>query len=235
MKPMDHLRAALYRGLVNYLVSPAAASLPRQARDDVASMLQPGDVILVAGKSRFSSLVCKLTQSSWSHVAIYVGTGHHPDPAFCIVEADVEAGVRMITLGRLEHLDIHVVRATGLPEGSRRQMIDYLVSRVGRGYDLQHVVELARLLLFAPLPMGRWLSPRTIRGADPTRAVCTTLVAHALLTAGVTIGATPAVAARLQHAGGDGASHLETVLDYLVPGDFERLPEFVSVFNSRRP
>ena len=27
---------------------------------------------------------------------------------------------------------------------------------------------------------------------------------------------------------------MRAALDYLVPGDFERLPEFVSVFNSRR-
>ena len=55
----------------------------------------------------------------------------------------------MITLSRLAHLDIHVVRAIGLPEGSRRQLIDYLVSQVGRSYDLQHVVDLGRLVLFA--------------------------------------------------------------------------------------
>ncbi|HZH06576.1 MAG TPA: YiiX/YebB-like N1pC/P60 family cysteine hydrolase [Lautropia sp.] len=195
-------------------------------------MLQPGDVILVAGKTRFSAIVCKLTRSTWSHVAIYVGPGHHPDASYCIVEADVEAGVRMITLERLADHDIQVVRARRLPEASRQAVIDYLLARVGLRYDLDHVLDLARLMLLAPSPLGRWLRPRTMRGADPTRAVCSTLVAHALFTAGVSVGATPAVA-RLQFAARGSTSDLEVALDYLVPGDFERLPEFQSVFNSR--
>lgn len=235
MKPINYIRQALYRGLVNYLVAPVSVARVLQPRHDLQSLLQPGDVILVAGKTRFASLVCRLTQSTWSHVAIYVGPGHHPDPAHCIVEADVEAGVRMITLAGLNDHDIQVVRASRLPETSRQELIDYLLARVGLSYDLPHVIELAKLVLFAPSPLGRWLSPRRMRRADPTRAVCSTLVAHALFTAGVSVGASPVVAARLQHAAKEPQTDLRAALDYLVPGDFERLPEFVSIFNSRNP
>jgi len=243
MKPIEYIRQAFYKGLVNYLVAPASvapasvapdgARTVHQRRDDLQALLQPGDVILVAGRTRFASLVCRLTQSTWSHVAIYVGTGHHVDPAHCIVEADVEAGVRFITLTELADHDIQVVRASRLPETSRQELIDYLLARVGLPYDLNHVIELARLVLFAPSPLGRWLSPKTMRRADPTRAVCSTLVAHALFTAGVAVGAAPIVAARLQHAAKEPQADMRAALDYLVPGDFERLPEFVSVFNSR--
>jgi hypothetical protein len=38
---------------------------------------------------------------------------------------------------------------------------------------------------------------------------------------------------RLQLAAPGSESDLEAALDYLVPGDFERLPEFESVFISR--
>ena len=233
MKPIEYIRQALYKGLVSYLVAPVSDAAVRQPRQDMQALLQPGDVILVAGKTRFASLVCRLTRSTWSHVAIYVGPGHHADPAHCIVEADVEAGVRMISLADLADHDIQVVRASRLPEASRQELIDYLLARVGLAYDLNHVIELARLVLFAPSPLGRWLSPRTMRRADPTRAVCSTLVAHALFTAGVSVGASPIVVARLQHAAMEQEADLRAALDYLVPGDFERLPEFVSVFNSR--
>jgi hypothetical protein len=234
MRPNEFIRNALYKGLVSYLVAPVAAvESVQRPRKDLAALMQPGDVILVAGKTRFASLVCKLTQSTWSHVAIYVGPGHHNDAAHCIVEADVEAGVRMITLADLADHDIQVVRASRLPESSRQELIDYLLSRVGLSYDLNHVIELARLVMFAPSPFGRWLSPKTMRRADPTRAVCSTLVAHALFTAGVSVGSSPVVAARLQHAAKESQDDLRAALDYLVPGDFERLPEFVSVFNSR--
>ena len=43
-----------------------------------------------------------------------------------------------------------------------------------------------------------------------------------------------ASSARLQHAAGESQTDLRRALDYLVPGDFERLPEFESVFNSRQ-
>ena len=234
MKPIQFVQEAFYKGLVSFLVAPVSGEPARQPRQGLEALLQPGDVILVAGKTRFASLVCKLTRSTWSHVAIYVGPGHHPDPAHCIIEADVEAGVRMITLAELADHDIQVVRASRLPESSRQELIGYLLERVGLRYDLNHVIEVARLMLFAPSPLGRWLSPRTMRRADPTRAICSTLVAHALFTAGVSVGAAPIVAARLQHAAGAAQADLSAALDYLVPGDFERLPEFVSVFNSRQ-
>ncbi len=233
MKPIQFIQEAFYKGLVNYLVAPVAGAPVRQPRRGLEALLQPGDVILVAGKTRFASLVCRLTRSTWSHVAIYVGPGHHDDAAHCVVEADVEEGVRMITLHDLNDHDIQVVRASRLPESSRQELIDYLLARVGLRYDLDHVIALGRLMLFAPSPLGRWLSPRTMRRPDPTRAICSTLVAHALFTAGVSVGATPIVAARLQQAAGEAQEDLSAALDYLVPGDFERLPEFVSVFNSR--
>jgi cell wall-associated NlpC family hydrolase len=234
MKPIRFIQEAFYKGLVNFLVAPVSGAPVRQSRQGLEALLQPGDVILVAGKTRFASLVCKLTRSTWSHVAIYVGPGHHADPAHCIVEADVEAGVRMITLADLADHDIQVVRASRLPEASRQELVDYLLERVGLRYDLDHVIALGRLMLFAPSALGRWLSPKTMRRADPSRAICSTLVAHALFTAGVSVGATPIVAARLQHAAGATQEDLSAALDYLVPGDFERLPEFVSVFNSRQ-
>jgi len=233
MKPIRFIRQALYRGLVSYLVAPMPSARVRRARHDLVSLLQPGDVILIAGKSRFASLICRFTRSSWSHVAIYVGPGHHADAAHCIVEADVEDGVRMVTLERLADLDIQVVRASRLPEAARQELIGYLLARVGMPYDMNHIVELARLLLFAPLPLSRWLSPRAVRSADPARAVCSTLVAHALFTAGVSIGPGPVLAARLQCATGEAKSDREAALDYLVPGDFERLQGFVPVFDSR--
>jgi len=233
MKPIRSIRQALYRELVSYLVAPLPSARVRRVRHDLKSLLQPGDVILVAGKSRFSSLICRLTRSSWSHVAIYVGPGHHPDAAYCVVEADVEEGVRMVTLERLADLDIQVVRASRLPDAARRELIDYLLARVGMPYDLNHIVELARLLLFAPSALGRWLSPRVVRSADPARAVCSTLVAHALFTAGVSIGPSPEPTVRLHHAAGEATSDREAALDYLVPGDFERLQGFVPVFDSR--
>jgi cell wall-associated NlpC family hydrolase len=238
MSPTLSVRRALYRGLVNYLVTPAStapvsATPVRPPREHLQPLLMPGDVILVSGRTRFSALIRRLTRSAWSHVAIYVGPGHHEDASHCVVEADVEAGVRLIPLEGLGDNEILVVRASQLPDAAREELVHYLLARVGHPYDLNHIVGMARLILFAPLPLGRLLSPRTMRAADPTRTICSTLIAHAFFTAGVSIGISPAVAARLQQAAREYDSGTAEALDYLVPGDFERLPEFVTVFDSR--
>jgi hypothetical protein len=233
MKPIHFIREAFYRRVVGFLVAPVSGASVRRTRGDLESLLQPGDVILVAGKTRYAALVGRMTHSPWSHVAIYVGSGHHPDAAYCVVEADVEAGVRMITLDDLAGYDIQVVRASRLPESSRKALIDYLVARVGLGYDLDHAVALA-LVLFAPWPLTRWLGPRILRRADPTRALCSTLVGHALSTAGIPVGAGSIVSARLRCAAKEMQADLRSAMDYLVPSDFEHLPEFDLVFNSRQ-
>ena len=43
--------------------------------------LQPGDVLLVEGNTRVSGAIKYLTQSTWSHAALYIGTvlAEHPD------------------------------------------------------------------------------------------------------------------------------------------------------------
>jgi len=40
--------------------------------------LRPGDVLLVAGSSKLSTAIKYLTQSTWSHAALYVGEGLAP-------------------------------------------------------------------------------------------------------------------------------------------------------------
>ena len=235
-----HIERQLTRRLVDWLVAadPATAGFDAPAlRPTLEALLQPGDVILVAGRTRFSRLVRRLTRSSWSHVAIYVGSGHDDDPSRTVIEADVEAGVRMISIADLADCRIQVVRASRLPPTARQALTGHLLDQVGHHYDLAHVIQLARLLLFTPLPVLRWLGPRTVRRADPSRAICSTLVAHALFSAGVAIGTspllTPLLAPRPSTAGGSMPIDAAAALDYLVPGDFARLPGFEPVFDSQ--
>src|ERR1700761_1342205 len=48
----------------------------RFASTDLSTLrrsLEPGDVLLVEGNSRISGIIKYLTQSTWSHAALYVG------------------------------------------------------------------------------------------------------------------------------------------------------------------
>src|SRR6201990_2668522 len=51
------------------------------------SIIEPGDVLLVEGNSRVAGIIKYLTQSTWSHAALYVG------PIDGVEEADGEPHV----------------------------------------------------------------------------------------------------------------------------------------------
>ena len=78
--------------LARYLSKPRdELKISTSKPGDLASCLKKGDVLLVEGTSRFSSAIKYLTQSSWSHAAIFVGDAiNHSDDnrkAFNLIEA----------------------------------------------------------------------------------------------------------------------------------------------------
>ena len=65
--------------------------------EDLLSVLQRADVILVEGDQRFSTAVKYLTQSTWSHAALFVGAadvgGRLDADTPSIIEADLKNGL----------------------------------------------------------------------------------------------------------------------------------------------
>lgn len=150
----------------------------------VAATLQPGDVLLVEGTSRFSSAIKYLTQSTWSHACLYVGdvidSPGVPEPRRVLVEADINDGVRAIPLTEYAGWHSRICRAVGLTEDERARVIDYVVSRLGYQYDVKNVVDLVRYLIRTPPVPSRWRRRMLALGSgDPTRAICSSLVAQA--------------------------------------------------------
>ncbi len=153
---------------VHFAVTPVR--LLRQA-------LQPGDVLLVEGNTRISGAIKYLTHSTWSHAAFCVSPdGHGPE----LIEADLEDGVRRISLERYAELNTRICRPVGLSPEDLDTVVGYKVSSVGRQYDLKNVVDLVRYLLPQPPVPRRWRRRMLALGSgDPTRAICSTLIAEA--------------------------------------------------------
>ncbi len=146
--------------------------------------LQPGDVLLVEGQSRFSTAIKYLTQSTWSHAALYIGAaGAQVDAqgqACCFLEADVRAGVRVVSVAQFAGLHCRVCRPVGLNASEVQALIGHAMARLGHQYDLKNVVDLARYLLPMPPVPQRWRRRMLAFGSgDPTRAICSTLIAQA--------------------------------------------------------
>jgi hypothetical protein len=86
--------------------------------------LQPGDVLLVEGNSRISAVIKYLTQSTWSHVALYVGPipGAHAGDCepHVLVEAELSEGVVSSPLSKYYFYHTRICRPVGLSREAAR-------------------------------------------------------------------------------------------------------------------
>ena len=182
---MNSVLGHLGSWLAHYLArrSPRHDALSTTSGAQLRALLQPGDVLLVDGDTRISTAIKYLTQSSWSHAALYVGTAPFAgtDHAnHCLVEADLNAGVRSLAIDEYTQVPTRICRAVGLSGAERQALVAFAVARIGEAYDLRNVFDLARYLL-PTLPVPVHLRRRMIAlgSGAPTRAICSTLIAEA--------------------------------------------------------
>ena len=213
-------RASAYAigALTLYLAKPLApfSTLTSADRQALGAVLRRGDVLLSAGNTRFAGVVRRLTQSTWSHVSMYVGRlDDAPDPQ-CVVEADIATGVRAIRLSELAAHRVCVLRPVGLDEAERARVAEWVLGCLGSGYDVAHALQLARSLV-APSWSARVSSVRRRIRRSATRFICSTLIAQAFGLIGYSILPTRGTAGDLD-------------ADALVPADFERATLFSIVW-----
>lgn len=175
------LRRWLGRQLADYITQPVQRYAPFSVHDEqtLARFLLPGDVLLVEGNLRISSAIKFLTQSTWSHAAMYVGNAIEGQQQM-LVEADLQDGVAAVPLAKYRNFNTRICRPVGLNENERQNVVETLVRSIGKDYDLKHVVDLARYLMPTPPVPVRWRRRLLSLGSDdPTRAICSTLIATA--------------------------------------------------------
>ena len=146
--------------------------------------LQPGDVLLVEGNQKVSAAIKFLTQSTWSHAAIYAGdiglveekTG---EPQM-LIEANLGEGVVVSPLSKYATYNTRICRPVGLSDEDLKVIVDFCVRRIGNKYDTRNIIDLARYLLPIPPVPIRWRRRMIALGSgDPTREICSTLIAQA--------------------------------------------------------
>lgn len=173
------------RGLARYVNRPTCNYEPVSVTPlgILEASLQPGDVLLVDGNRRVSTAIKYLTQSTWSHAALYVGgalgaaAGGEAD---ALVEADIVEGVRAVPLSTYRNFNTRICRPVGLTDEDRQAIVRFVIARIGLTYDLRNIVDLARYLLPTPPVPTRWRRRMLELGSgDPTRAICSGLLAQA--------------------------------------------------------
>jgi uncharacterized protein YycO len=202
---IERLRTRLTGAVFFYLAEPVAHS--GAASESLREVLKPGDVLLSEGNTRMAALVRRITRSSWSHVAMYVGPLEEGRDPRCVVEAHFATGVRAVPLSEFDGQRTRVLRPAALGDADRQRIADWVVRRIGNPYDLAHAWALAKWLLrLTP-------SPRAM-AHDAKHFICSSLLAHAFLFIGYPIAASDTRA--------------------LIPGDFESASGFDVVKDSHR-
>lgn len=155
-----------------------------------------GDVLLVEGRSRVSDVIKNITQSPWSHSALYIGRlaeiaepdlnaairrYYNGDPSEqLILEAHLGHGTIIRPLSVYRHDNLRICRPRDLSPGDARRVIAYALDHLGWDYDLRQLLDLARFLLPYGILPRRWRSSLFEYNAGrPTRTLCSSLLAAA--------------------------------------------------------
>ena len=181
----DQVFGFLSRRIVKYLESPSpgADMHTPSDQDAMAAVLQAGDVILVEGNSRVSGIIKYLTQSTWSHAALYVGPrlnqrGMDGTP-HVLIEANLGQGVVTAPLSKYKDFHTRICRPVGLSDDDREQVVSYMMKRLGIEYDVKNIIDLMRYLIPAPIPQRFRRRMLSFGSGVPTKVICSGLIAQA--------------------------------------------------------
>ena len=146
----------------------------------LTAAIRVGDVLLVEGRARISTAIKYLTQSTWSHAALCVRDLRDGGGTVDLVEVTLQDGCHRVPLSKYALFNTRLCRAASLSDDERRDVARYMVERIGFTYDTRNVIDLARYLFPTPPIPVRWRRRMLSLGSgDPTRAICSSLIAQA--------------------------------------------------------
>jgi hypothetical protein len=190
----SRVRRWLVDRMVDYLTEPLP-SYERHVRNDLGALkaaVRKADVILVEGDQRISAIIRYLTQSSWSHSAIYIGDEllrrseqaewarrHFGDEAAHLVIEALPRGVVASPLAKYVDFNVRVCRPHRLRTDHGRAILEEAVATLGWRYDLRNLLDLARYLIPVRLVPPRWRADALHFGSgQPTEVICSSLIAR---------------------------------------------------------
>jgi hypothetical protein len=187
------LRRWITRRIIEFLTEP----LPHYQRfvwNDPQALrrhIRKGDVLLVDGDNRASHVIKYLTQSCWSHTALYVGDellrrgGESADRARDAFGADAEEvlvealphGVVASPLSKYIDYNMRIARPHRLRPEHLKVILEDAVAAIGWRYDLRNVLDLARWLIPVHVVPHRFRQAALHFGSgQPTEVMCSSLL-----------------------------------------------------------
>jgi hypothetical protein len=185
----DTILDRLGRWLAARLHTPSSGYQPYTPSDPQTLLrsLQPGDVLLIEGNQKISAAIKYLTQSTWSHAAFYVGdilpAVEGDAPRLRLIEVNLGDGCIAVPLEKYATFNTRICRAANLTPMDRDAIVDFMIGKIGLKYDNKNILDMLRYFLPTPPVPVRWRRRMIAFGSgDPTRAICSSLIAQAFQT-----------------------------------------------------
>jgi len=160
--------------------------------------IRPGDVLLIEGRSRISKIIRTITQSPWTHAALYIGRlidfedeeikeiirGHIgpnvTDNTRLVIEDLLDRGTVITTLNFYHNQHIRICRPIGITPADLHLVVNYAIKALGQPYNVRHLLDLTRFMLPWTILPRRWGSTlfRTSTG-EAESGICSSLIAEA--------------------------------------------------------
>ncbi len=162
------------------------------------SEMKLADVILVEGRSKISQIIKLITQSQWSHSALYIGSlsglkeerlrqllienGVTDENEQYVIESLLGEGMVLTPINRYAKDNIRVCRPRGLTSEDANIVVKESLEQLGREYDVRQLLDLARFLFPYGILPRRWHSSLfNYNAGETTRAVCSTAIAETFM------------------------------------------------------
>lgn len=157
--------------------------------------IRPCDVILVEGTSRIAEVIKVITQSRWSHAALYIGRLHdisnpvlrkkiksiydgQPDEQL-IIESQLGLGTLIRPLHVYDKRHLRICRPHELDYRDSQKVVDYCIGKLGTEYDVRAIMDLARFYYPWHFLPKRWRSSLfEWQPGNHIKTVCSTMIAE---------------------------------------------------------
>ena len=164
--------------------------------DKICHKIRPADVLLIDGRSRASKIIKHVTQSPWSHAALYIGRLQDINDQQILdyiklncdckpsqqllIESEIGKGTIISPIEKYKDDHIRILRPEWLKQQDVVKVINFALSKLGKKYGLRHLLDLARFLFPWGFFPRKWRSSLFQHNAlQPTEDICSSMIADA--------------------------------------------------------
>lgn len=197
MKILHNIYKALWDKATHWLATePGSNNQTLCDFDRLSYEIRPCDVLLVEGRSRVSEIIKLITQSTWTHTALYIGRLHDIDsPALrerivkfyqgdasaqLVIEPLLGKGTVVTPLSFYKDFHLRICRPKYISRQDAQQVISVAIQKLGHDYDVRQMLDLARFMFPYGILPRRWRSSLFEHNAgEATRCICSSMIVEA--------------------------------------------------------